>query len=242
MNTRTVVEIAVQDAAGARVAVAAGADRVELCSALEVGGLTASLGALERVCEAVGAAYVNVLVRPRPGGFVYTGEEVDVVCRDIRAAAARGVGGVVVGALTPAGDLDRDTVRRWIDAAGPTPVVFHRAIDASPDPDRVFDALVDERIARVLTSGSAVRSVDGIPRLQGYLARAGAGLEVMAGGGVRPDDIAALVAAGVASVHLSARRRASHGGPSGPGGGDGEGFDVTDPAIVEAAVAATRAA
>ncbi|MFT4282722.1 copper homeostasis protein CutC [Microbacterium sp.] len=242
MSNRIVVEIAVQDGAGARTAVAAGADRVELCSALGVGGLTPSVGVLDRVCAEIGADRVNVLVRPRAGGFVYDDEEVDVVCRDIRAAVERGVGGVVVGALTSAGDLDRDALRRWQDAAGETPVVFHRAIDASPVPDRVFDALLDLRIARVLTSGGAPRSIDGIPQLGRYVARAGADLEVMAGGGVRPADVTALVAAGVPAVHLSARGRMSDGAPSGPGGGADEGYDVTDAAIARAAVAAARGA
>lgn len=221
---------------------AAGADRVELCSALGVGGLTPSAGVLDRVCAEIGAERVNVLVRPRAGGFVYDDDEVDVVRRDIRAAVERGVGGVVVGALTRAGDLDRDTLRRWRDAAGETVVVFHRAIDASPVPDRVFDALLDEGVARVLTSGGASRSVDGLARLGEYVARAGTDLEVMAGGGVRPADIAALVAVGVPAVHLSARGRVSDGAPSGPGGGADEGYDVTDGAVVEEAVAAARGA
>ncbi len=242
MSNRIVVEIAVQDGAGARTAVAAGADRVELCSALGVGGLTPSVGVLDRVCAEIGADRVNVLVRPRAGGFVYDDEEVDVVCRDIRAAVERGVGGVVVGALTPAGDLDRDVLRRWQDAAGETTVVFHRAIDASPIPDRVFDAVLDLRIARVLTSGGAPRSIDGIPQLGRYVARAGADLEVMAGGGVRPADIPALVEAGVPAVHLSARGRVSDGAPSGAGGGADEGYDVTDAAIARTAVAAARGA
>lgn len=239
MSTSLAVEIAVQDAAGARLALAGGAARLELCQALDVGGLTPSLGLLESVFAAVDPALVNVLVRPRGGGFVYSTDEADVVAADIRACVERGAGGVVVGALTSDGLLDRDVLRRWRDAAGVATVVFHRAIDASADPLAVFDALVEEGVGRVLTSGGAPRSVDGIPTLSAFVARGGDSIEVMAGGGVRTQDIAALREAGVASVHLSARARAGADVPSGPGGG-AEGHDETSAALVAEAVAAAR--
>ncbi len=233
------VEIAVQDAAGARAAVDAGADRLELCQALVVGGLTPSIGSIEAVCAAVGAERVNVLVRPRGGGFVYDADEVAVVTADICACVARGVGGVVVGALDSSGAADREALRRWRDAAGPTTLVFHRAIDATPRSAEVFEMLLVERVDRVLTSGGAVRSIQGIDRLEAYARLAGPALEVTAGGGVAPADIRHLVHAGVGAVHLSARRRAGLGAPAGPGGGT-DGHDVTDPEIVAEAVAAAR--
>lgn len=231
------IEIAVQDAVGARTAIAAGAARLELCQALDLGGLTPSLAVLEAVLGAVDPAIVNVLVRPRPGGFVYSAEEIDIVAADVRACVARGAGGVVVGALERAGGLDRDALRRWRDAAGAAILVFHRAIDAAPDPDAVFDGLLDAGVDRVLTSGGAARSIDGLARLAEFAARADGRIEVMAGGGVTPADIPALFGAGVDAVHLSARSRAGLEAPAGPGGGT-SGHDVTDAAIVGAAVAA----
>ena len=114
--------------------------------------------------------------------------------------------------------------------------MFHRAVDAAADPAEVFDALVAEGVDRVLTSGGAPRSIDGLAALAAFSARSGA-VEVMAGGGVQPADIPALFAAGVDAVHLSARSRAGHDAPSGPGGGSA-GHDVTDPGIVAEAVAA----
>ncbi|MCR2811575.1 copper homeostasis protein CutC [Microbacterium sp. zg.Y1090] len=234
-----IVEIAVQSAAGARIAMSAGADRLELCEALEVGGLTPSIGLVDAVCEAVGADRVNVLVRPRGGGFVYDDDEVALVAADVRAVVARGVGGVVVGALDPDGRVDREALRRWRDAAGDATLVFHRAIDASPRGDEVLDALREEGVERVLTSGGAVRSIDGAARLADYVRRVGGAMEITAGGGVRPEDIAVLAASGVGAVHLSARARAGLDAPAGPGGGAG-GHDVTDASIVAAAVAAAR--
>ena len=235
----TAVEIAVQDAAGARAAIEAGADRLELCQALVVGGLTPSIGSIEAVCDAVGAERVNVLVRPRGGGFVYDADEVAVVTADIRACVTRGVGGVVVGALERDGRADREALRRWTDAAGPATLVFHRAIDASPRSAEVFETLLAEGIGRVLTSGGAERSIQGIDRLEAYARLAGPDLEVTAGGGVAPADIRHLVHAGVGAVHLSARRRAGLAASAGPGGGT-DGHDVTDPGIVAEAVAAAR--
>jgi copper homeostasis protein len=236
MSARRPVEIAVQDPAGARAAMGAGAARLELCQALDVGGLTPSLAILEGVLAAVDPSTVNVLVRPRGGGFVYSPEEVALVAADIRACVDRGAGGVVVGALTPTGGLDVDALRRWRDAAGAATLVFHRAVDAAADPDAVFDALVAEGVDRVLTSGGSPRSIDGLAALAAFSARSGP-VEVMAGGGVQPADIPALFAAGVDAVHLSARSRAGHDAPSGPGGGSA-GHDVTDSAIVAEAVAA----
>ncbi len=234
-----IVEIAVQDAVGARTAIDAGADRVELCQALVVGGLTPSVGTIEAVCAAIGAEKVNVLVRPRGGGFVYDDAEVALVAADIRACVARGVGGVVVGALDGQGGPDREALRRWRDAAGDAALVFHRAIDASPRSGEVFEALLAEGTDRVLTSGGAVRSIAGIERIQAYARLAGDALEVTAGGGVTPADIPHLAFAGARAVHLSARRLTGIDAPAGPGGGTA-GHEVTDPEIVAAAVAMAR--
>lgn len=238
MSRSIAVEIAVQDAAGARGALAAGATRLELCQALGVGGLTPSLGLLEAVLEAVDPATVNVLVRPRAGGFVYSDDEIALVAADIRASVARGAGGVVVGALTAHGRADVSALARWRDAAGDAALVFHRAIDAAGDPLAVLEDLRAAGVARVLTSGGAARSIDGRETLAA-LAEAAGGIEIMAGGGVGPADIGALVAAGVDAVHLSARAVAGAGGPgAGPGGGADDGHDVTDLDIVAAAVRA----
>ncbi|MBN9176162.1 MAG: copper homeostasis protein CutC [Microbacterium sp.] len=235
-----VLEIAVQDPAGARAAIAAGADRLELCQALGVGGLTPSIGLVEAVAAAVGGDRVNVLVRPRGGGFVYDDEEVALVAADIVAAVRAGAGGVVIGALTADGQADLDAVARWRDAAGGAALVFHRAIDATGDPVAVLAELYAVGVDRVLTSGGAARSIDGVPTLARLVEAAG-DVEIMAGGGgVRPVDIPAILAAGVGAVHLSARGQAGLDAPAGPGGG-APGHDVTDAAVVAEAVAAMRA-
>jgi copper homeostasis protein len=245
MTTTLPVEIAVQDAAGVRIALTCGAARVELCQALGLGGLTPSAGLIEMAVALAHAAsapaFVHVLVRPRGGGFVYDAEELDTIVRDIRLVRSLGADGVVVGALTDAGALDLDVVERFIDAAGDLDVTVHRAVDASADPVAVVAALVESRVRRVLTSGGATTCRDGVDALRAMAVEASGRLEVMAGGGVTLADIGVLADAGVDAVHLSARGHASRGGRSGPGGGE-VGFDETDAALVRAAVDAARVA
>ncbi|WP_146901827.1 copper homeostasis protein CutC [Cellulomonas aerilata] len=234
------VEIAVQDLAGVRIARDAGADRVELCIGLVTGGLTPPIGLVEAAVET--GLPVHPLIRTRPGGFVVDDVELDVQVRDVRAVARAGAAGVVVGALTAAGEVDDDAVRRLVDAAGGLPVTYHRALDVVTDRRRALDRLAALGVTRVLTSGGAARAGDGtgeIAALVRHAAGLGGGVQLMAGGGVRVADIPALVAAGVHAVHLSARRPAHDPGATGPGGG-AAGYDVTDEATVRAAVAAAR--
>jgi copper homeostasis protein len=239
--TRIALEIAVDGPAGARTAFEGGADRVELCQALAAtGGLTPSGATVDAVLAVAGdPERVAVLVRPRVGGFVYSAEEIDLVAADVADLVRRGAGAVVVGALTADGAVDLRALERWRDAAAGADLVFHRAIDTVPDPAAHVDDLVDSGVRRVLTSGGAARSIDGAAALSALVAAAAGRLQIMAGGGVRVEDIPALTACGVDAIHLSARRPSGDAAPSGPGGGS-SGFDVTDGDIVRCADAAVR--
>lgn len=235
------VEIAVQDRAGVDIALEAGAERIELCSALEVGGLTPSIGLVEAaVAAAQGRAnFTHVLIRPRAGGFVYRASEVDVIRRDINAVVSAGASGVVIGALTPTGAVDVDTVRLLVDSAAGREVTFHRAIDAAGDPLDNLELLISLGVARVLTSGQAASSIDGRVTLARLVERAAGRIQIMAGGGVTVDAIPAIVATGVDAVHLSAKTLVSDDSPAGPGGGTNS-YSATDAAVVAAAIAAVR--
>jgi len=221
-----------------RIALAEGADRVELCAGLEVGGLTPSAGLIELAVETARDAgvhdFVHVLVRPRPGGFYYDGVEIDVVLRDIRQARELGAAGVVVGVLDDADLVDIDTTRALVDAAGPLCVTFHRAIDVVPKPADAVAELAEVGVRRILSSGQAAHSTDGIETLAAMVDRAAGRVQIVAGGNVRSADIASLAAAGVSAVHLSARRTVE-GTASGPGGGHAR-YEVTDATLVRQAV------
>ena len=239
--TRIALEIAVDGPSGARTAFEGGADRVELCQALAAtGGLTPSGATVDAVLAVAGDPQrVAVLVRPRVGGFVYSREEVDLVAADVSDVVRRGAGAVVVGALTADGAVDLRALERWRDAAGAADLVFHRAIDTVPEPAALVGDLVESGVSRVLTSGGAVRSIDGVDALRALVAASAGRLEIMAGGGVRVEDIPALTACGVDAIHLSARHPSGDSAPSGPGGGS-TGYDVTDGDIVHRADAAVR--
>ncbi|MEV8215035.1 copper homeostasis protein CutC [Leifsonia sp. NPDC077715] len=238
------VEIAVQDATGVRVALAEGADRVELCTALGLGGLTPSAAlvaaAVEQATRDERPGFVHVLVRPRGGGFVYDAAEVALTVADIRFARATGAAGVVVGALDESATVDGEAMRRFVDAAEGLPVTFHRAFDIIGDQATALEELIALGVHRVLTSGGASRTIDGVATLRALAQRAGGRIQLMAGGGVRVDDIPTIASTGVDAVHLSARDSVV-GGPSGPGGGEAR-YDITDAATVAEAVAVARLA
>lgn len=197
------LEIAVQDPEGVAVAVTGGADRIELCTALALGGLTPSAG-LVRVAVAAGRP-VHVLVRPRAGGFEYSTVELAVILDDVRRALDLGARGVVVGGVR--GDrVDTVLVERVRALAGPAEVTFHRAFDSLPDLEAALDVLVGLGVDRVLTSGGANRVAEGLPQLERLVARADGRLEVVAGSGVDASTVRAVVATGVATVHASAKR------------------------------------
>ena len=181
-----------------------GAGRVELCARLDVGGTTPGAALIER-CAASLAIPVFVMIRPRGGDFAYDAGEVAAMADDIRAAAAAGAHGVVFGALRPDATIDAGIMRRLIDVARPLPVTCHKAIDATRDPIEALEALLALGVDRVLTSGGADTAVGGAATIARMVARAGDALVVMAGGGVRATNVAAIVQqTGVREVHAKA--------------------------------------
>ncbi|GAB3185510.1 copper homeostasis protein CutC [Nesterenkonia halophila] len=240
------LEIAVQDVDGATAAVAHGAERLEVCQALAVGGLTPSLGLVE---HAAGLGVpVRPLLRPRAGGFRVSSGERQVMRRDVELLVSAGAEALVVGALAERPDgapsLDVPALRTLAEAAAGRPVIVHRCVDvllgAGVEPEELVEQLIACGVDGVLTSGGAADALAGSATLA-RLVRAAAGrLEIVAGGGVRPEGFATLVAAGVDAVHLSASGPQS-AGPAGPGGGE-ETFSTTDAQQVRAARAALDAA
>ena len=190
----TTFEICIDSIEGALAAERAGADRVELCSALFEGGLTPSIGTIEVALRSVSRIRVHVIVRPRAGDFIYSPLEVDAMVRDVQAAATVGAHGIVIGALTPEGDVDVPTTRRLIQAADGASITFHRAFDMVRQPYEALEQLIDLGVHRVLTSGQEDSALDGAP-LIADLVRKADGRIVMPGGGINQRTIARVVAA-----------------------------------------------
>lgn len=197
-------EVCVDSAAGVGAAVEGGADRIELCAALELGGLTPSAGLLQ---AAVDQLPTHVLIRPRAGNFCYDSSEIRVMAADIEHAVQRGAAAIVVGALTPAGDVDSAAMARLMSAAGQVPVTFHRAFDVTHDLVAAFDDLLELGLARLLTSGGRPTAVEGADLIAELVRRSGGDLPVMAGAGITPINAAEVVRrTGVGEIHFSARR------------------------------------
>ncbi len=184
-----------------------GADRLELCGELLQGGVTPSAGLIGAVWERVEIP-VFVLIRPRTGDFLYDADEMDVMVRDIAAARAMDVDGVVIGALTRDGDVDIGTVHVLKEAAGRMKVTFHRAFDFARDREMALEALIELGVDRVLTSGGAGTALEGAASLASLVRQANGRIAILAGGGINAGNVAAVVRqTGVGEVHVRAAAR-----------------------------------
>ncbi len=225
-GTPTTLEICVDSSAGIAAAIAGGADRIELCSALDVGGLTPGSALAEiAVARAADAGIaVHAMVRSRSGDFAYDADEIDLAIREAIMLVDRGVQGLVFGAVRH-GRIDEDAAARWVEGVRngidrPVALVFHRAIDLVDDPVGAVNRVAALGFSHILTSGGAPTAGQAHDVIAAMVARAAAPVaaapvapvaagrvEVIAGSGLRPDNVAALVAAtGVAAVHASASR------------------------------------
>jgi len=206
---RILIEAAVESRADALAAVAGGADRLELCADLDAGGTTPTPALVAEVLARVRVP-VLVMIRPRPGDFVYSRAELDRMRDDIAVAIELGAAGVVLGALDTSSLVDAAATRELIAAARGTAVTFHRAIDDTPDVLVAIDILASLGATRVLSSGAAPTAIEGADTLAAMVARAGDGPRIVAGGSVRAGNVAALVRrAGVREVHARCGGEAS---------------------------------
>lgn len=195
------VEAAVESIGGALAADAEDVDRIELCGSLHDGGVTPSAGLMRRALASV-TKPIHVFIRPRTGNFVYDRHDVAVMLGDINDAKSAGAPGVVFGALTADGRIDRALMAELIAAARPMTVGFHRAFDQVVDQRAALDVLVELGVAVVLTSGGAALALDGASRLRELVDQAAGRIDILAGGGITPSNVAALIErSGVRHVH-----------------------------------------
>jgi len=202
------LEICVDSFEAARTAQRGGADRLELCGDLSLGGLTPDPGLLERVLSEL-TIPVQVMIRPRGGGFIYTEDELDTMEASVRVIRRQwpGIRGFVTGALRPEGGLHREALERFQAAAGPCPLTVHRAFDQAGDPAEALALCIGLGIERVLTSGGEGTAEAGIPRLAALQRQGDGRIVILPGGGVTPQNAARILReTGVTELHLSARK------------------------------------
>ena len=200
-----IIEGCVDSHASALAACRGGADRLELCADLAIGGTTPSR-ALFRQVQRDCAVKINVLIRPRFGDFLYAEAELDEMREEIEAFRDLGANGVVIGVLTPEGELDEWRMRRLMDSAGGMDVTLHRAFDMTRDPFAAMEAAVRLGCRTILTSGQARNALEGTGVLRDLVLRAAGRIEIMAGCGVRKENIQAIhERAGVWAFHTTGR-------------------------------------
>lgn len=188
-----------------------GAARIELCAALEIGGVTPSAGLIAEARKVEGLV-LNVIIRPRGGDFLYDEHEVACMEQDIRTCKELGADGVVIGALTAEGDIDTAVCRRLIAAAGGMSVTFHRAFDMCRDARKALEELVDLGCHRVLTSGQAVTASAGTALLKELVEQAAGRIVIMPGCGVNSRNACEILKeTGAVEIHASARRNVGSG-------------------------------
>lgn len=191
----------------------AGAHRIELCSALDVGGLTPSLGLIRAAVQALEIP-VHVLIRPREGDFCYSDLELEIMLEDIRLCREAGAAGVVVGALTEDGPLDLPKMKAMKAAAGDLDVTCHRAFDFTPDPAEALEQLIAMGFGRVLSSGQSDSAYEGRFLLKKMVQQADNRIAVMPGAGVDAENIRSIVeVTGACDFHFTGKKkvRASEG-------------------------------
>ena len=185
-------------------AVKGGAQRIELCSALSLDGLTPSLGLIKTVRKMFPKLTIHTLIRVREGDFCYNEGEIKVMETDIKEILSY-TDAIVCGALTADGDIDIATTRRLIDACEGKPFTFHRAFDVCRNPLKALDELAALHCTRVLTSGQAPTAETGIPALKEYVKHVEGRMTILPGGGVMPLNAKKILAeTGATEIHGAA--------------------------------------
>lgn len=199
-----IVEVCAASFESALLAEQAGADRIELCSELGVGGITPSPGLFESVRSAVSLP-IHVLIRPRSGDFSYSEKEFEVIKADIEYFKAHGAKGIVCGALKTDNSLDVPGLEKLLKWSEGVSFTFHRAFDWVGDPMESFDILQQMGVKCLLTSGKSKTAIEGIDLLLALNDRAEK-ITVMPGAGIRPGNARKFLGLGFKAIHLSGTR------------------------------------
>ena len=200
------LEICANSVASCLAAQEGGAYRVELCAGIPEGGTTPSYGDIAMARELLTETKLNVIIRPRGGDFLYSDLEQKIMQKDIEMCRKLGVDGIVIGCLTPDGDIDVQRNKELIDAAGEMSVTFHRAFDMCRRPFESLEQIIELGCERILASGQQPKAEEGIGLLKQLVEKADNRIIIMPGSGVNAQNIAKIAReTGAKEFHLSAR-------------------------------------
>lgn len=200
-----ILEVCVDSVESAVNAELGGADRIELCGDLIVGGITPSLALYERIREKIKIP-IHVLLRPRFGDFLYSKEEMEVLVRQANLFAKAGADNLVIGCLTPDGRLDLEAMKRIVDTADGTPINLHRAFDMCRDMDEALEDAKKLGIVSILTSGGCASAIEGLEVLDRLKKNAGK-IDIMAGAGMNAKNIKYMMEhSSLTAFHMSGKK------------------------------------
>jgi copper homeostasis protein len=188
MRKRPLLEICVETLEAALAAERGGADRIELCEKLSVGGVTSSLD-LMRATRAQIHIPIFAMIRPRSGDFLYTAAEFKEMVRELALARNCGMDGVVFGLLNADRLVDIERTRELVELARPLPATFHRAFDETPDLHAALESVIASGCRRILTCGGRANAEEGSAAIAELVKAAGNRIEIVAGGGINAANV-----------------------------------------------------
>jgi copper homeostasis protein len=195
------IEVAVSTVDDALTANRAGAHRLELSTALELGGLTPSLATLRAVKRSTPLPVI-ALIRPRPAGFTYSETDFHTILDDATLALEHGADGIAFGLLHSDRTIDAARTKQLLRLTTHRQSVFHRAFDLTPDPFAALETLIDLGVTRILTSGQQPAAPQGAALIAQLIDRAAGRIEILPASGIRPENAAALIAqTGATQLH-----------------------------------------
>ncbi len=205
---KRILEVCVDSVESAFSAVKGGADRLEVCSDLVIGGTTPDPG-IFRQMRAFSDIPMHVLIRPRSGDFLYTDAEFAAILSDMKMFIDLGADGIVTGCLTPDGELDVERMRQIRNAADRKHLTLHRAFDMAKDPYRTLDDAISVGVDTILTSGQKNSCTEGIDLIRELCSAAAERVDIMAGSGVNAAVIDRFLSeTDVTSFHMSGKTAA----------------------------------
>lgn len=179
------------------------ADRLELCEDKKTGGITPSDSLITKVLE-LGNKDVFLMIRSRPGNFVYSNDEMNLMISNIRRFKSLGIKGLVFGALKTNNDIDEYNCKKVVESAYPLPVTFHRAFDFSPYPFEAVEKIINCGFKRILTSGGKANAYSGLNLISNLIKQFGNEIIFIPGGGIRKSNFKQILfETGAQEIHSS---------------------------------------
>lgn len=205
-KSKYTLECCVDSTASAICAKKGGADRLELCSNLVIGGTTPTLPLYRQIREAADIR-IHILIRPRFGDFLYTEPEKELIIKEIEMFREAGAEGIVIGCLKPDGTLDCEAMKQFIDCAGTMSVTLHRAFDMCRNPFQTLQDAISLGIDTILTSGCQSSCIKGIDLLRQLQHESGDKITILAGAGVDEKAVRLLLAeTDITAFHMSGKK------------------------------------